>query len=483
MLRAVRYAKTATSVFDDQGRPLGLPPSAEDGGWNPIVMGNSKLNFASYSELPMATCPGAGACARALVVKSPVAKTVPGTQWCYSFKSYRSPSAWGRWWLSTLANTLDRELAIQAGRALDSRRGGTGEGDSSTDRARYGMLGRARREWPRYAISLALLVTAKGREKGPQFLRLFVDGDIGQPDDVAAWMDAIRPAKKQNLEVYGYSKAWLSFASLDAWYKLHGETWPENYTLNMSSGSDYEGPRWNALRTIVGGLPITRGTFQAVPFKKGLIEKYLPQLVEQARSLKAYERAHAGGAAVVPMTPYGSGSERFDPHRIRTFTLLADAKSRDDVDHAFATLGYVPNIDWSRAGKLTEPKVRWLGYRELFRFLANEPDFGARVRMELRRDDEPATAENELRAYEELQRASLSEALNRLVDPSDLGKAVSDKTLALAAHEALWSLDVGGSCPLICGNCSDHPTDPTQGVHRCASKVAFKGKTISIGRH
>ena len=47
----------------------------------------------------------------------------------------------------------------------------------------------------------------------------------------------------------------------------------------------------------------------------------------------------------------------------------------------------------------------------------------------------------------------------------------------------MWALDVGGACPLICGNCSDNPLDPSKGSHRCASMKVFKGKTITIGLH
>jgi hypothetical protein len=59
------------------------------------------------------------------------------------------------------------------------------------------------------------------------------------------------------------------------------------------------------------------------------------------------------------------------------------------------------------------------------------------------------------------------------------------KALALALHEVLWVLDLGGSCPLICGNCSDTPT-PTEddpGIPRCASKGKFGNKVIHIGMH
>lgn len=64
------------------------------------------------------------------------------------------------------------------------------------------------------------------------------------------------------------------------------------------------------------------------------------------------------------------------------------------------------------------------------------------------------------------------------------------KALAVALHEVLWSFNLGGSCPLVCGNCFDTPTPPLPNTdeylmtrHRCASRNAFKARTIHIGRH
>jgi hypothetical protein len=69
-------------------------------------------------------------------------------------------------------------------------------------------------------------------------------------------------------------------------------------------------------------------------------------------------------------------------------------------------------------------------------------------------------------------------------------KAYQSKALATALHEVLWTYNIGGSCPLVCGNCYDTPTPPTLGTpeylnarHRCASTAGFRGATIHIGIH
>jgi hypothetical protein len=69
-------------------------------------------------------------------------------------------------------------------------------------------------------------------------------------------------------------------------------------------------------------------------------------------------------------------------------------------------------------------------------------------------------------------------------------KAFQTKAIAVAIHEVLWSFGLGGSCPLVCGNCYDTPTPPKPGTpeylnarHRCASDAAFRGRTVFIGRH
>jgi hypothetical protein len=75
------------------------------------------------------------------------------------------------------------------------------------------------------------------------------------------------------------------------------------------------------------------------------------------------------------------------------------------------------------------------------------------------------------------------ERKRRLISSTPKGRA--EKALAIALHEVLWVTETGGSCPLVCSNCSDNPlpTDEDPGIPRCASKKAFGMKKIHIGMH
>jgi hypothetical protein len=66
-----------------------------------------------------------------------------------------------------------------------------------------------------------------------------------------------------------------------------------------------------------------------------------------------------------------------------------------------------------------------------------------------------------------------------------VSKAWQDKAIALSLHESLMAFGPMGSCPLVCGNCMDTTSTAKNAnpVHRCASKDAFKDRTIFIGRH
>lgn len=107
-----------------------------------------------------------------------------------------------------------------------------------------------------------LLQTAQGRATiaaafarlpiGP--VRLYVDGDFPDVATVRFWMDLIRT--RPELPVYGYSKSWLELIGA----QLAGITWPENYALNLSSGSAH-GPE---ILPLMRQLPITRGDFLTV---------------------------------------------------------------------------------------------------------------------------------------------------------------------------------------------------------------------------
>ena len=63
--------------------------------------------------------------------------------------------------------------------------------------------------------------------------------------------------KRNDLEVYGYSKSWKLFLELES----QGYSFPANYLLNVSSGSRYG----DKIKEKVLGLSCTRGEFIAVP--------------------------------------------------------------------------------------------------------------------------------------------------------------------------------------------------------------------------
>ena len=86
-------------------------------------------------------------------------------------------------------------------------------------------------------------------------VRLYVDGDFDSTKRVEFWMSLI--AKRADLDVYGYSKSWqeiLEYASYN--------TFPGNYTMNISSGSKHAD---NAeMVDSIGKLSISRGHFVGV---------------------------------------------------------------------------------------------------------------------------------------------------------------------------------------------------------------------------
>jgi len=90
-------------------------------------------------------------------------------------------------------------------------------------------------------------------------VRLYVDGDIDSMSTLKFWFNLL--AIRSDLNAYGYSKSFALFTS----YK--GE-WPNNYKLNLSSGSKH--PVTDKLRA----LPIVRGEFRAVHVHKHLAGKY-----------------------------------------------------------------------------------------------------------------------------------------------------------------------------------------------------------------
>lgn len=259
------------------------------------VSGNSKLPYIAYSELPMSTCPGAGACG--VYKKDASSGSIVG--WCYSFKAWRYPDAFKRQFLNTLANYADREFTILRNNGDDVRDGA----DRYWPRIEAAMREREPRAWMQYVQTLVMREAAKivyddvksgmmpAIESGGRtvFFRLFVDGDIGQPDCIHSWMQVVRdmsrrdvvasaasvtgskkapmdPRSMNTVQTYGYSKCWGEFVALDR--KFRGYDWPENYTLNMSSASTYESVP--EIADAMRNLPISRGMFNAIDFRQHL---------------------------------------------------------------------------------------------------------------------------------------------------------------------------------------------------------------------
>jgi hypothetical protein len=83
-------------------------------------------------------------------------------------------------------------------------------------------------------------------------LRLYVDGDFDSMRTIAFWMQILRD--NPQIKAYGYSKSWEELLEYD---DISGSWWPENYVLNLSTGSRHG----DELRERVAALPITRGVF------------------------------------------------------------------------------------------------------------------------------------------------------------------------------------------------------------------------------
>ena len=88
-------------------------------------------------------------------------------------------------------------------------------------------------------------------QSGTIDFRLYVDGDFSSVSEVDFWFNAM--IDRPWLKAYGYSKSWELLLDYSGEY-------PENYQLNLSSGSIYG----DDIKSRVAALPITRGEFIAV---------------------------------------------------------------------------------------------------------------------------------------------------------------------------------------------------------------------------
>jgi hypothetical protein len=169
-----------------------------------FTIGNDKLPFLAFSALALASCPGSGTC----------------RSFCYSLRAWRYPAAFFRQVQNSLliANNPD---AI------------------------------------RDALSAKLEKTRKFKNAETVDIRLYVDGDINSLETMRFWFQDVLPSFPK-LRAYGYSKSFQVFRD----YANAGFDWPNNYVLNLSSGSIYDGDA--EMRAFMKSLPITRGDFVAV---------------------------------------------------------------------------------------------------------------------------------------------------------------------------------------------------------------------------
>lgn len=236
---AAEFALTSRGFLAD-GKPFGLK-------WGILAEnGNKKLPFMAYSELPLVTCPGAGACA----------------VWCYSLKAWRYPDAFVRQCLNTLAGQFDAHL----------------HNDS-------------KREWPTYVTSLVAFRSMRIRKHKTCFFRLFVDGDFFDKASVVVWHEALKHigpgafGSAFGVEAYGYSKCWHFFVDL----AKSGYSFAPNYVVNASSGSKYAANE--VLKTQMLNLDVCRGEFKAVDIESHF--KELSSVVKGGRIIPNVKDAAA----------------------------------------------------------------------------------------------------------------------------------------------------------------------------------------------
>jgi hypothetical protein len=552
---------SSPSLLGDNGLPFGFPIDQQ---WSVIAPdGNKKLPFYAYSELPMATCAGAGACGVPFTPAARRRKRDRGLGWCYSFRAWRYPAAFERQFLNTLANYADREFAIIAGANGESISDPRADYDR---RVQASIRGNAVRQWPSLVRDLVLTFSRRTRERGAvSYLRLFVDGDIGPEDCIVQWMEVCRdlgpdaPDRAPGsgwIEVYGYSKEWGSLVNVDGAFRDHLTAeqradaafrndygrWPRNYTFNLSSGSVYEATGARSVRARTETLPVARGYFVAID-----ISQYIEQLARAEANLDRLPdpstvpfafnadriRGFVAMNAISSEPDGGRSSElamiakarrvlerrggakhfdlRFTVESARDFvrdnglavdvgadasnargwrTAAAEIEQAVGADVSIRVIRPTPSNPTPKVPTVAQ-QIRRQAWHAFVENLLTDENFAQLVRDEVGKDSQDLNEEQYLRIASRRSADKTGKILGTkgggrslaLQDVSD--KQATDKALALVLHETLWVLNAGGSCPLICGNCSDvpRPTLETPGVHRCASKGAFRDRDISIGIH
>ena len=164
--------------------------------------GNGKLPFMNYSTIPVANCPGAGAC----------------KLYCYSLNSMRFPTATCSWLQNQILenhyfNRIELEFEIFINR-------------------------------PKYSKAEKI------------DFRLYNDGDFSSKELIVKWMELLKDNKK--ISAYGYSKSLHLLKELNE----EGYKWPKNYLFNISNGGKYD---YLKNVEGIRNHPAKRGEFLAVP--------------------------------------------------------------------------------------------------------------------------------------------------------------------------------------------------------------------------
>jgi len=264
-----------------------------------FAKGNKKLPFWAFSTLPGVTCPGAGAC-----LENPEDPSKRG--WCYSFSAWRNVTPYFRQLQNTILIRLKDHSWIEA--------------------------------------------DAKSKFKKGQVVRLYVDGDFDSLETLTYWMHFCERFPENNF--YGYSKSWMFFKQ---WHMKHGGMWPENYLLNLSSGTVFENPKeplhpkakkglgserfleivreMFALKNPKTGKPVVRGTFRALE-----VETKFPKKKEFERGKRRYSGVKGG------LLKYrkGGSMEKWDSHRQEAMDAAKAANIKGDfgASGVFVCPGY-----------------------------------------------------------------------------------------------------------------------------------------------
>jgi len=106
--------------------------------------------------------------------------------------------------------------------------------------------------------------------------RLYVDGDFDSLETMKFWMDLLKT--RPDIRAYGYSKSWKLFIEYDQLY-----TFPDNYQLNLSSGSIYQNNK--TILDQISKLPVYRGEFIALPSNEKM-----PNILEDRPSFTAWAK-------------------------------------------------------------------------------------------------------------------------------------------------------------------------------------------------